>query len=111
MVGSVGSRGHGWRRYVSPADFFTSDAEKTKLDWFLFEFALELETAIQRDKRLVAQLWRKGVGGQQVGQFCVRYAKHMKGQVLDRVSGRIPHVTIGYEEIEVFFPDDRGPPC
>ena len=34
------------KRHISPDRFFSADAEKTKLNWFLFEFALELEQFI-----------------------------------------------------------------
>jgi len=39
-----------------------------------------------------------------LGRFCVHCAKHMRGQILDRIVGTIPHVRISYEEIESFFP-------
>jgi hypothetical protein len=29
----------------------------------------------------------------------------MKGQILDKLAGRIPQVRLGYEEIEAFFPE------
>ncbi len=28
----------------------------------------------------------------------------MKGEVLDQLSGRVPNVRIGYEQIETYFP-------
>jgi len=92
------------KHFVSPGSFFSTDAEKTKLNWFLFEFAQELESFIGREKRLKRQLHRKGVGDSRIGDFCVHYAKQMKGQILDKLGGRIPQVRVGYEEIEAFFP-------
>lgn len=92
------------RYFVSPGSFFSTDAEKTKLNWFLFEFAREIEISLSRDTPLKRRLHRKGVDDSRVGDFCVHYAKHMKGQVLDRLAGRVPHVHIGYKEIEAFFP-------
>jgi|GEM_PF-1135630 len=91
--------------YVSPDRFFSTDVEKTKLNWFLFEFAQETESFIRREKRLRRQLHRKKVGDSRIGDFCVHYAKHMKGQILNKLAGRIPRVRIGYEEIEAFFPE------
>ena len=41
---------------ISPDRFFSGNAEKTKLNWFLFEFALELERFINKERRLTAQL-------------------------------------------------------
>ena len=102
-------RGTGHKHGISPADFFSSESEKVKLNWFLFEFALELKRFITHDRPLFNQLGRKGVGGDQIARFCIYYSKQMKGQILDRVSGKIPAVRMSYEEIGMFFPslDDR----
>lgn len=95
---------HPIRSPISPAHFFSTDKEKTKLNWFLFEYARELESFIRRKKSFRAKLLRKGVDRAALAGFCIHYSKHMKSQVLDRVAGRIPHVRIGYEEIEAYFP-------
>jgi hypothetical protein len=92
------------RSPISPAHFFSKDDEKTKLNWFLFEFARELECFIRQRTSLCDRLNRKGVDSKAGAGFCIHYAKHTKSQVLDRVSGRIANVRIGYEEIEVYFP-------
>lgn len=92
------------KHFVSPGSFFSTDTEKTKMNWFLFEFAQELESFMGRKKRLKRQLHRKGVDDSHIGDFCVHYAKHMKGQILDKLAGRIRQVRVGYEEIEAFFP-------
>jgi hypothetical protein len=93
------------RCIVSPDSFFSTNAEKTKLNWFLFEYAQEIESTIRRTKQLKKLLLRKGVGDSHIADFCVHYSKHMKGQILDKFAGRIPNVEIGYEEIEVCFPE------
>jgi hypothetical protein len=97
------------KHFVSPDKFFSTEDEKTKLNWFLFEFAQETESFIHREKRLKKRLAGKDVDGARIGDFCVHYAKRMKAQILDRLSGRIPQVRIGYEEIERSLPeiDDR----
>lgn len=96
-----------WRRrkrLVSPADFFSINEDKTKLNWFLFEYALELEAMVWRDKDLRERLRRKGIGDREIAAFCVSHAKHMKGEILDRVSGKTENVRIGFQEIEAYFP-------
>ncbi len=93
------------KHFVSPDRFFSTDAEKTKLNWFLFEFAQETESFIHREKRLKKRLTGKGVDDARIGDFCVHYAKHMKTQILEKLAGRIPQVCIGYEEIEGFLPE------
>ena len=94
-----------FKHFVSPSRFFSTDASKTKLNWFLFEFAQETESYIHREKRLKKQLYRKGIDDGRIADFCVHYAKHMKGQILDKLAGRIPQVCIGYDEIEGFLPE------
>jgi hypothetical protein len=102
-------RGTGYKHGISPADFFSSESEKVKFNWFLFEFALELGHFIANNRPLFNQLARKGVGGDQIARFCIYFSKQMKGQILDRVSAKLPAVRMSYEEIEMFFPslDDR----
>ena len=97
------------RRHITPADFFSHEGEKTKLNWFLFEYALELEMFIRKDKRLRSCLGRKGVGDEAVARFCIHHAKQMEGQILDRVAGKIPHVRFDYEPIEAYFPTIGDP--
>ena len=91
--------------FVSHDSFFSTDAEKIKIHWFLFEFAQEMESFIHRDKRLKKRLSRKGVDDIRIGDFCVHYAKHMKKQIIDKLEGRISQVCIGYKEIETFLPE------
>jgi hypothetical protein len=92
------------RRLVTPGHFFSDESEKTKLNWFLFEYALELELFIRLDKRLRKRLARKGVDDKTITEFCIHHAKQMKWEILDRVAGRTANVHIGYEPIEAFFP-------
>jgi hypothetical protein len=89
---------------ITPDRFFSNDKEKTKLNWFLFELALEIERFIAKEKRLTAQLRRAGVDDGRMRDFCVHYAKHMKKEILDKLSGKTANVGLGYLEIERFFP-------
>lgn len=92
------------RNLILPSHFFASDEEKTKLNWFLFEFARELENFIRNKTVLRKALLRKGVDDKVLAGFCIHYSKTMKQQVLDKVAGRISIVRIGYEEIEACLP-------
>lgn len=93
------------KRGISPGRFCSADAEKIKLNWFLFEFALELERFIAKENRLTAQIHGRGVGASQIEDFCVHYAKHMKGEILDKLAGRTANVRLGYEQIEALLPN------
>lgn len=99
-TGPGGNKG----KLITPDQFYSKEREKTKLNWFCFEYALELEKSIKAARGLRSKLSRKGVDAAQVSGFCVDYSKHMKEEVLLQVSGRIPQVRIRYEPIERFFP-------
>jgi hypothetical protein len=92
------------KRGISPYNFFSVDADKTKINWFLFEFARELEHFIAKEKQLTMQLHGKGVSRIQIENFCIHYAKHIKGEILDKLAGKTVKVKFGYERIEAFFP-------
>ena len=94
-----------FKHSVFPDHFFSTDAEKTKLNWFLFEYAQECESFIQLNRRLRQSLTRKGLDDARIGELCVHYSKQMKQQILDKVEGRIPEIRIGYEPIESFLPE------
>jgi hypothetical protein len=90
---------------ISPANFFSREEEKTKLNWYCFEYARELERSIRQDRRLCRQLHRKKVDDRAIAGFCIHYAKQMQREIIDRVSGHTKNVRLGYEEIETYFPD------
>jgi len=92
-------------RFISPDAFHNVEAEKTKLNWFLFEYALEYEASIHEDKKLYSRLVRKGVDDRAIAAFCIEHAKRMTGQILARVSHKIANIEFGYGSIEAFFPN------
>ncbi len=98
-------RNTGWNpKLISPADFYSCEAEKTKLNWFCFEYALELQRYVYKDRKLTAKLKRKKVDDAKIAKFCIHYAKDMKGPILRQVSGESRNIHISYHEIERFFP-------
>jgi len=92
------------RSPISPSHFFTTDQEKTKLNWFLFEYARELESFIRRDKPLCNKLNKKAISRNVIAGFCIRYSKQMQPQILDRVEGRTDTVRMDHDAIAVHFP-------
>jgi hypothetical protein len=70
---------------ISPVDFFSSDSEKTKLNWFLFEYAAAIQSKIERSLR--KRLERKGVKENDIAEFCIYYAKQIEQPILDKLSG------------------------
>ena len=89
---------------IRPSDFFSSEHEKTKLNWFLYEYALELHSCITKDKKLHSKLTRCNIDNAMISAFCVYHAKYMRKEILNRVSGKTGHVNINYQPIDAFFP-------
>ena len=91
---------------ILPSDFFSQPSEKTKLNWFFFEYALEIQSGIDRPLR--KKLKRKLVWERDIAEFCRRYAKEMKQPILDKLSGKAPDMILSHEPIEEFFPSLNG---
>ena len=87
---------------ITPAAFYTNEKDKIKLNWFLFEYAAELDSHIKRSLR--KRLKRKNIGNRKIAEFCIYYSKEMKGEILDKLSGRTENVSLSYHAIEEFFP-------
>ena len=82
--------------------FYENDAGKTKLNWFLYEVALEYQMFIKDTPEL--KPYRKSHGDRNIALFCAHYAKQMKQSVLDRLDGK-SDATVLYEEyITDFYP-------
>jgi hypothetical protein len=86
---------------ISPADFFSSDSEKTKLNWFCFEFAAEIQSQV--GKPLKKRLQKAGVNNEALADFCIFYSKSMKPQILQRVAGKQENIHLSYLPIEKYF--------
>jgi len=65
--------------------FYSYEFEKTKFNWFCFEYALKLYDYIKGSKKL--KKWASGVTDMQIAQFCAYYSKRMKKSVEDKLAG------------------------
>jgi hypothetical protein len=92
---------------VRPRSFYSSPAEKTKLNWFCYEYASEIVSMV--DSRLQKRLNHKGIADRRIVDFAVYFAKHMKVVGLQKLAGEFDRVPMTYQDIERFFPrlDDR----
>ena len=82
--------------------FYETEAGKTKLNWFLYEVALEYQMYIKDMPGL--KTFRETHGDRNIALFCAHYAKQMKRSVLERLSGKT-EATIFYDEyITDFYP-------
>lgn len=92
---------------VKPTAFYSCESEKTKLNWFCYEYASDIVSDI--DDYLRRRLKRKGVTDQHIADFAVGFSRHMKAVVIRRIAGEFDAVPMSYRDIERFFPqlDDR----
>jgi len=95
-------RGSGKRHQILPSDFFRQESEKTKFNWFFFEYAAEIQSRIGRP--LKARLRREGIGEKEIAGFCIHYSKQTKRPILAKLSGKASRMVHSYHTIEKFFP-------
>ena len=87
---------------IDPEWFYGNEEGKTKLNWFLYEVALEYQMFIKDTPSLKA--YRKAHGDRNIALFCAHYAKQMKQSVLERLEGRTDATTIYEEYVTDFYP-------
>ena len=92
--------GHGT---IKPTSFYPSEIEKTKLNWFCYELALNFDLAI--GSKLGKKLKRRyGIDKEEIADFCIYFAKKMKAIILQKLSEEIETVYFSYDLIETYFP-------
>lgn len=92
---------------IEPHHFFSSQNDKTKLNWFAFELACEIDMAVSPQlKKLLA---KRGYTRQTFNMSCIRLAKLLQNVVLRKLRNEIPEMQINHSEVEVAFPklDDK----
>ena len=92
---------------IKPTSFYSSECEKTKLNWFCYELSVGIYDDIKEDigKRLKKHKIRDEV----LAEFSIYISKKMKDIILQQLSGRIENVYFSHEMIETYFPnlDDK----
>jgi len=61
--------------------FYLDEAEKTKLNWFIYEYALVLFEHVMGSRKKVLVKWKAQQSEEQIAEFCAYYAKRMKQSV------------------------------
>jgi len=82
--------------------FYYLEGEKTKLNWFLFETALEHYDMIRDSLELKPYLNK--YSNQQIAQFCTYYARRMKEELLNCISNKRKRITCSQEYVDDFYP-------
>lgn len=88
---------------IAPHHFFNDDADKTKLNWFAFELACEIDRAVPT--KLKKHLSKKGYPKERFNRSCIKLSKSLQGIVLKKLRNEIPDMEINYTEVEQAFPD------
>ena len=87
---------------IKPSDFYSCPAEKTNFNWFAFELACELDSAIP--KELKEYLEKKRYPQEAIDKSCVKLAKLLQEVALRKLRKEIPVVEISYTDIDEAFP-------
>ncbi len=87
---------------IQPDHFFSSNAEKTKLNWFAFELASEIDRAVPY--MLKRYLSRRGYTKQTFNMACIKLAYLLLGVALKKLGNEIADMRINYTEVEKAFP-------
>ena len=82
--------------------FNNIEGEKTKLNWFLLEIALEYYNRIMESPNL--KTYRKQYSNKQIAQYCTYYARRTKEDLLKYLKGRRKTIHLYQEYIDDFYP-------
>jgi hypothetical protein len=76
--------------------------EKSKLNWFLLEIALEYYDRIMNERELAS--YREQNDEKQIAQYCAYYARRLKESLLKNVRGQRKTVRFYREYASDFYP-------
>lgn len=82
--------------------FYTDEKEKTKINWFCFEYAIELYTFIMKSDTL--RKYRTKNSADEIAAFCMHFSKQMKKSVYDRLNQVTSVVIIEEEYVADYYP-------
>ena len=82
--------------------FYHLEGDKTKLNWFLLEVALEYYTRINDSPEL--KRYREQHNEEQIAQYCTYYVRRLKGSLLKCIRGQRKSIVLYQEHIVDFYP-------
>jgi hypothetical protein len=86
--------------------FYNTEDEKTKLNWFCYEYAFFLYKNIMDAKKLAR--YRKKNNHEQIVSFCVYFSKEMKHSIHEKLGGLVEHTTFYEEYVEKYYPNNTS---
>ena len=87
---------------IKPTSFYSTESEKTKLNWFCYELSMSIYDDMRGN--IGKQLKKHKISDEGLAEFSIYIAMEMKDIILQKLSGRIEVVVISYELIESYFP-------
>ena len=71
-------------KFISASWFYTDSREKTKLNWFLYEYACKLFEHIGESRKKTVREWKARRGDERIAEFCAYFAKRMRRNAFSR---------------------------
>ena len=78
------------------------EGDRTKLNWFLLEVALEYYGRIMKSPELAS--YREQYDGNQIAQYCTYYVRRLKEGLLKFLRGKRKCINLYQEHIADFYP-------
>jgi len=91
------------KEVIDPISFYSRESEKTKFNWFLYEFSLNIHSQLRRSLR--GELEENGIDWKIIAEFSVYISKRMKEPILEVFSGRKQNLVFTYEMVSSYFPE------
>ena len=88
---------------IDPTSFYSGESEKTKLNWFCYELAMNIYDEVTKD--LGEPLRKHGIDERAIADFSIRVSKGMKNTILRKLSKRVDKVHISYQMVESNLPN------
>jgi hypothetical protein len=88
---------------VKAERFYQDNGDKIKLNWFCYEYANNLYSAIKSSKKLAQ--YRAQHKPEQIADFCLYYSKRMRKSVYDKNAGKSEGVAVSIQYIYEYKPE------
>ena len=86
--------------------FHSYEFEKTKFNWFCYEYALNLYDCIKESRKL--KKWASALDDIDLARFCAYYAKRMKKSAEDKLAGITDATEHDEEYVSDYFHTNTG---
>ena len=86
--------------------FYENENEKTKLNWFCYEYAYVLYKNIMEAK--ILKKYRKKNKNEQIVKFCVYFSKETKRSIHEKIGGIVENTTFYEEYVKNYYPNNTN---